>query len=809
MPTTARHQLSYHDLTRCQEILKPPFRKALGCARIDLLPPPALGEPNQELLQGALNKGRAVLDRTGGRLLIPLLDGLKPLGLLAAHGVSEQQLPDQVRPFLSALVETSLTLVRSRLTARTDALTGLGNESALDEALISAAARLTEAPPTGKLALDEENHGKGLTLVAIRAKGLAGWQERHGRNLSDQVLRELARLIGEAAPQATVLARVGQTFFMLLSGSADQARRAAETLQKSASQLRLKGAERDPWPVSLSLGAAHLGHRGAGPAGDTAALLKLRAGRALLAAERVGLDDLLFFQDIADRAGRVQEVMPLDRVLINLGRMHGLTEGDRLAVREPGQAQGEIKAEVAVSKLGAEESLAEVVSLARPASPLRPGDVLRRLPAQEASAQEPGRRQSLSLPGGEVAVTLEQATGALERRSLMAAYSALCAAEEPLATVVLGVEDLENVAEVTGRLGAEALLAGLTDAAREAFGPKALLGRYSPEALAVLLPGADTAQAGEAAQATLEKMREQGGRPVRAGVAAHPREGFTIVEALNDAGKALVHAGFLDPYSVVICDAVSLNISGDAAYGQGRLAEAVAEYEKALLLQAEESNVLNSLGVCHGRLGQMDEAAECFRRAREVTPEDYMTHYNLGLALLRSGERQEGQVCLQRSLELEPEHADTLFQLGCLAQNRGQTNRALDYLQRAAAQEDCKKEVHSRLGQVLATAGQRGQAEAAFKQAIKYNPRDAAAMSGLAGLYLERGANTEIALSLARRALQQEPGAAQHMLAAARALLKLDRAHEALDLLKDALARHPQDQRLQKLAAQAREMAQT
>ena len=808
MPLATRHQLSYNDLTRCQEILKPPFRKALGCARIDLLPPPGPGEPNQEILHSALKRGRAVLDRTGGRLLIPLLDGLRPLGLLSAHGVSQGQLPDQVRPFLSALVETALTLVRSRLTAQTDALTGLGNESALDEALTSAAARLTEAPPTGRLALDAENHGEGLTLLALRPQGLAGWQERHGRNLSDQVLRELARIIGEAAPQASVLARVGQTFFILLPGPADQARRAAETLQSLASRLHLKGAERDPWPVSLSLGAAHLGHRGAGPAGDTAALIKLRAGRALLAAERVGMEELLFFQEIADKAGRVREVMPLDRVLINLGRMHGLTEGDRLAVRELGRSQEETKAEIAVSKLGAEESLAEVVRLARPASPLRPGDILHRLPPQEASAQEPGRRQSLSLPGGKVAVTLEQATGALERRSFMAAYAALCASGEPLAAVVLGVEDLESVAEVAGRLGAEALLAGLTDAAREAFGTQALLGRYSPEAMAVLLPGADVAQAWEAAQATLEKMREQGGRPVRAGVAAHPRQGFEILEALADAAKALVHAGFLEPYSVVACDAVSLNISGDASYGQGRLAEAVAEYEKALLLQADESNVLNSLGVCHGRLGQMEQAADCFRRAREVAPQDYMAHYNLGLALLRTGERQEAQTCLEHSLELKPEHADTLFQLGCLAQNRGQTNRALDYLQRAGAQADCKKAVHCRLGQVLAAAGQGAQAETAFKQAIKSNPRDAAALSGLAGLYLERGANTDIALSLARRALQQEPGAAQHMLAAGRALMKLGRAGQALDLMNDALARHPQDQRLLDLAAQAQELAQ-
>lgn len=808
MPPVIRQELRYHDLTRCQEILKPPFRKALGCARIDLLPPPGPGEPNQELLQGALAKGRAVLDRAGGRLLIPLLEGMRPLGILAVHGVSEEQLPEQVRPFLAALVETSLTLVRSRLAAQTDALTGLGNEAALDEALTAAVARLSDAPPRGRLALDAENHGGGLTLVALRPQGLAGWQERHGRRLSEQVLKELARLTGEAAPQAAALARVGQTFFVLLPGSMDGVRRAAEKLQALAARLRLEGAERDPWPVSLSLGAARLEHRGAGPASDAAALIKLRAGRALVAAERAGLGELLFFQEISAKAGRVREVMPLDRVLINLGRVHGLTEGDRLAVSDPGRPPEEAKAEVAVSKLGAEESLAEVVRLSRPAIPLRPGDALYRLPPQEAPGEEPGRRQSLALAGSEVAVTLEQATGALERRSLMAAYAALCAAGEPLAAVVLGVEDLEGVAEVTGRLGAEALLAGLTDAAREAFGPQAVLGRYSPEAMAVLLPGGQAGQALEAAQATLERMRRQGGRPVRAGVSVHPREGFGPEETLADAAKALVHADFLEPYSLVPCDAVSLNISGDALYNQGRLSEAVAEYEKALLLQADETNVLNSLGVCHGRLGQMDRAAECFTRAREVAPQDFMAHYNLGLALLRLGQNQEAQACLEQSLELEPGHADTLFQLGCLAQTRGQTNQALDYLQRAAARPECKKAVYCRLGQVLAAAGRGAEAEAAFKEAIKANPRDAAALSGLAGLYLERGANTDIALSLARRALQQEPGAARHLLIAGRALIKLGRAGHALELLNDGLARHPQDIRLQELAAQAQELVQ-
>ncbi|MCF8034437.1 MAG: tetratricopeptide repeat protein [Desulfarculaceae bacterium] len=804
MPPATPAGLSFGDLSRCEEILKPPFRKALGSARVDLLPPPGLQDPNYKVLSEALGKGRAVFDSGNRRLLIPLLDGARPLGLLAVNGVSAEQLPSQVHSFLAALVETALDLVRSRLAAETDGLTGLGNEAALDAALTTEVARLSAAPAQGRLTLDDQDSG-GLTLLAFAPRGLASWQERHGRRFSDQVLKALAALAQGTAPEPTPLARVGEVFYLLLPGGEEQARAVAGELSSQAAELRPEGNGGPAWPVSLSLGAARMDHRGNRPSTETGALLKLRAQRARQAGERAGLDELLFFHEIAARAGRVQEVMPLDRVLINLGRAHGLTEGERFAVCDPGQEPEQAKAQVAVSKLGSEESLAEVVELSAPASLLRPGDVLHRLAPQEAPSEEPGRRQTLELGGGEVAVTLEQASGALERRSLMAAYSALCNTGQPLAVAVLGVEGLEGMAEVVGRVGAEALMAALASAARQSFGPEAVVGRYSPEALAILAPDMDPAQALEAAGQALEAMRSQGGRPVRAGVTAHPREGFEAGEVMDHAAKALVHAGYLEPYSAVACDAVSLNVSGDALYNAGHWSEAVAEYEKALILQADEPNVLNSLGVCHGRLGNMERAAEYFGRAVEVSPEDFMAHYNLGLALLNLERVEEAGPCLARSLELEPKHADTLFQLGALAQQQGHTNQALDYYRRAASRPDCRPAVHCRLGQMLAAAGESAPAEAAFKEAVKHNPRDTAALGGLAVLYLDREANSEIALSLARRAQQQEPDQPRHVGVVARAMLALGQAQEASELLEDAVDRWPDNERLEELLDLAHE----
>jgi tetratricopeptide (TPR) repeat protein len=266
-----------------------------------------------------------------------------------------------------------------------------------------------------------------------------------------------------------------------------------------------------------------------------------------------------------------------------------------------------------------------------------------------------------------------------------------------------------------------------------------------------------------------------------------------VAEALDNAAKALVHAGFLEPGAVVIFDAVSLNVSGDELFGQGRLREAIRDYEKALLLSPQEPNVLNSLGVCYGHLGQADKALEFFQRALAASPQDFMAHYNLGYALMGQGRLAEARQNLEQSLSLSPDHADTLFQLGRLAQDEGRLEVALDFLGRASRQQGCRRAVYRHLGEALITAGRLGEAEDAFNQAVKVNPNDATALASLAGLYLERGANREIALSLARRARELEPQDSRYLRVLAQALAALDRREEAALLLRQGVAEHPGD----------------
>jgi len=803
---TTNFELTYQDLLRFEETIKPPFRRALESGRVDLLPPPQPNPDSSDPLARAVAKGHAVFDERGGRLVLPLITRGPALGLLVVWGVKAEQLAPQVANFLASLVETALEMVRLRLAAETDPVTGLLNEVALEDELTRALAGLTPAKVHGRPALDRQRDEKGLSLLALEPEGMNALLERYGRRFGDQAASGMARKVREATEGAKAVARVGNAFLVLLEGGGAAAQDAAGRLRRSAKSLELPTPDGGQWRPHLHLGAATADTRAYQPGGlatEAAAVFKGRALRAMLCAARMGMDEPLFFSEIVDKAGRITEVMPLDRVRLDLGRLHGLTEGERFQVvaktdtlkpeNDGKQRRSAAKAEIVVVSVAEEEAVAEVVALYDPTWTLRPGDGLRRSNVDSETGGEPGSEETVEIGGQTVRVVLDEVTGLACHRSFMALFSALCATEPAFAAIVIRVEGLEGVREEAGSVGADALMKSLAGAARQIFAGGDFLGRFAPDTLTALMPGVDAEAARAAAEELIARLADTTQRALRAGVAVHPCPGFEPAEALDSAAKALVHAGFLEPGAVVVFDAVSLNISGDALFAQGRISEAVAEYERGLGLAQEEPNLLNSLGVSYGHLGQMDKAMAYFERALEAAPDDFMAHFNQGYALMGQGRLSEARQRLEASLALEPNHADTIFQLGRLAQGEGRLAEALGLFSRAAQIPECRPAVHRHLGEALAASGRLSEAEEAFHKAVKVNPNDAAALASLAEMYLHRDANLEIVLSLARKARELEPSATRHVRIMARALISLKRWDEAAGLLGQAVDQDPKD----------------
>jgi tetratricopeptide (TPR) repeat protein len=117
----------------------------------------------------------------------------------------------------------------------------------------------------------------------------------------------------------------------------------------------------------------------------------------------------------------------------------------------------------------------------------------------------------------------------------------------------------------------------------------------------------------------------------------------------------------------------------------GRVPEAMADLQTALVLGSRRGSMYDGLGNAYGSMGQIDSALVMFDRGLEVEPGMGRTHYNRAIAYLRLGRPQEALADLDRAEELLPVLATTIhfsrgnayLQLGRFQDARAEYDRAI------------------------------------------------------------------------------------------------------------------------------------
>jgi len=320
-----------------------------------------------------------------------------------------------------------------------------------------------------------------------------------------------------------------------------------------------------------------------------------------------------------------------------------------------------------------------------------------------------------------------------------------------------------------------------------------------PDLFGIFLPGADVDRAQERSSAIRERAKLELGTTVQIGISVHPCPGFAKSEMLDNARKALIHTGFFGPDTQTQFDAVSLNISGDRLYERGKLKEAVEEFQRALKLDPNNVNVSNSLGVCFAQMGQFEEALTEFTRVTSVKASDFMGQYNLACALLNLGREDEAERAFTRASKIEPKRAAPYFQLAKLCRKQNRLEEALHFLGQTVELKPHWAKAWRLFGECFLDQGKEAEAMNGFKQALKINGNDAAALSGLALLYGRVDSNLEIALSLARRSVELEPNSVLFSWRLAELLWRNQQLEEALAQCRRAAAMAPDDEQVLQL----------
>ncbi|MCC6126279.1 MAG: fused MFS/spermidine synthase [Pirellulales bacterium] len=191
---------------------------------------------------------------------------------------------------------------------------------------------------------------------------------------------------------------------------------------------------------------------------------------------------------------------------------------------------------------------------------------------------------------------------------------------------------------------------------------------------------------------------------------------------------------------------------------QGRMEEAIAEFEKALEIDPQYAEAHGNLGAALASLDRLDEAIDHYRQALELRPEGAKTHNNLALALARRGKIDAAIPHWQCAVELNPTLAEAHQNLGMMPYMRGQTAMALARWRQGL--RDCPDDVMllCLIARTLAThedsALRHGSeaVELAGRATRISGGRDAAVLDVLAAAYAEAGRFPE-AVESAEKAL--------------------------------------------------------
>jgi tetratricopeptide (TPR) repeat protein len=253
-------------------------------------------------------------------------------------------------------------------------------------------------------------------------------------------------------------------------------------------------------------------------------------------------------------------------------------------------------------------------------------------------------------------------------------------------------------------------------------------------------------------------LAESTDETVSIGIASYPTLSFTRSQIIENAGKALEHAAFFGPDSIVPFDAVSLNISGDNLYQNGDIEGAIAEFKTALLLDPSDINVRNSLGVCYGILGDYKKALKEFKATLKLDPDEVMALYNIGLVNMLTGKNDEAlKYFLDADRKKEEDIFEVAFQIGRVYLDMGNSEMAKEFLEKALKLNPQSWSVLHSLGECCTALNMTDEAISAYKKAIRLNPNDAESLSALGCLFDLLGENPEITTIFCQQSIDIAP----------------------------------------------------
>jgi protein O-mannosyl-transferase len=179
---------------------------------------------------------------------------------------------------------------------------------------------------------------------------------------------------------------------------------------------------------------------------------------------------------------------------------------------------------------------------------------------------------------------------------------------------------------------------------------------------------------------------------------------------------------------------MAYNNLGTELLKQGRVIEAVAQFNKALKIQPEYAVAHNNLGNAFLRLGQTADSYTHLQKALEFDPNNAEAQNNIGNTLVQMGRPDEAAAHYKKAVEIDPSYVQAHNNLGALFLQTGHLEESVIHLQKALALEADSADAHNNLSNTFMRMGEFDEALAHYNRALELRPSDVSAQNNLAWL---------------------------------------------------------------------------
>jgi len=186
--------------------------------------------------------------------------------------------------------------------------------------------------------------------------------------------------------------------------------------------------------------------------------------------------------------------------------------------------------------------------------------------------------------------------------------------------------------------------------------------------------------------------------------------------------------------------------AGVKLVSQGKLKEAIAEYDEAIRLEPYLAPAYINRGIAYARLGQHQRAIQDFDEAIRLDPQYAEAYYSRGLAYGELGQFQRAIQDLDEAIDFNPQYTLAYNNRGTAYISLGQFQRAIQDFDEAIALNPKYSLAFNNRGIAHARLGQYQRAIQDYDEAIRLNPQYTLA-------YINRGL-TYARLSQFQRAIQ-------------------------------------------------------